>query len=264
MNAAFLITFREGLEAALIVGILFAAMKALGAQKKNFVVWLGVLMGLFLSFVFAWAFATFTTGFEGATEKLYEGILMLVAAGIITHLIFWMRKEGKNITKNLKQKVKTHLDQGSLWMIGALAAIAVAREGIETVIFFQALFVQSGENISILSGILGVVSAVVLACVIFFSTRKVPVGKLFDYLSYFLILIAAGLIAHGVVELQGANIIPTIIKPLYDLSTVLSEKEGLGAFLKAGFGYDADPSLLAVLGYVLYLGVVLGLYRREA
>jgi len=263
MNAAFLITFREGLEAALIVGILFAAMKALGAQKKNFVVWLGVLVGLLLSFIFAWAFATFTTGFQGTIEKLYEGILMLVAAGIITHLIFWMRKEGKNITKNLKQKVKDHLDTGSLWMIGTLAAIAVAREGIETVIFFQALFVQSGEQISIMSGILGVLSAVVLACIIFFSTRNVPIGKLFNYLSYFLILIAAGLVAHGIVELQGADVIPTIVKPLYDLSTILSEKEGLGAFLKAGFGYDANPSLIAVIGYLIYLSSVSFLYLKK-
>lgn len=188
---------------------------------------------------------------------------MLVAAGIITHLIFWMRREGKNITKNLKAQVKTHLDAGSLWMIGALATIAVAREGIETVIFFQALLVQSGESISILSGLLGVTSAILLAGVIFFSTRKIPVGKLFNYLSYFLILIAAGLIAHGIVELQGADIIPTLVKPLYDLSTVFSEKEGLGALLKAGFGYDANPSLLAVLGYGLYLGVALSLYRKD-
>ncbi len=263
MNAAFLITFREGLEAALIVGILFAAMRALGAQKQNFVVWAGVVMGLLLSFLFAWAFATFTSGFEGTSEKLYEGILMLVACGIITHLIFWMRKEGKNIARRLKEQVKTHVDKGSLWMIGALATIAVAREGIETVIFFQALFVQSGEQVSIMSGLLGVASAVLLACVIFFSTRKVPVGKLFEWLSYFLILIAAGLLAHGIVELQAAGWLPTIIKPLYDLSAILSEKEGLGAFLKAGFGYDANPSLIAVVGYVLYLGIVGRMYLKK-
>ena len=263
MNAAFLITFREGLEAALIVGILFAAMKALGAQKKNFVVWLGVLVGLVLSVLFAWGFAVFTSGFTGATEKLYEGFLMLAAAGIITHLIFWMRQEGKNISKKLNAQVKEHLSTGSLWMIGSLAAIAVAREGIETVIFFQALFVQSEQSISILSGLLGVSSAVVLACVIFFSTRKVPVAKLFHYLACVLILIAAGLIAHGIVELQGAGVIPVFIKPLFDLSAVLPETTGIGSFLKAGFGYDANPSLLAVIGYVLYLGTVFGFYLKK-
>ena len=263
MNAAFFITFREGLEAALIVGILFAAMKALGAQKKNFVIWIGALVGLLLSLFFAWGFAVFTSGFTGTTEKVYEGILMFLAAGIITHLIFWMRREGKLITARLNKKVKDHLTTGSLWAIGCLAAIAVAREGIEMVIFFQALFVQSEQSISILSGLVGVLSAVALACLIFFSTRKVPVAKLFNVLAWVLIVIAGGLIAHGIVELQGANMIPTFVKPLFDLSAILSENAGLGSILKAGFGYDANPSLLAVIGYVLYLIVVGSRYAKK-
>lgn len=263
MNAAFLITFREGLEAALIIGILFAAMRALGAQQKNIVIWAGVFLGLVLSLLFAWAFNILAGGFEGTSEKLYEGVLMLAAAGIITHLIFWMRREGKNIHKKLNAKVKDHLDKGSLWMIGALATIAVAREGIETVIFFQALFVQSDETLSVLSALLGVGTAILLACVIFFSTRKVPVAKLFQILSYVLILIAGGLVAHGIVELQGADVLPTFIKPLYDLSAIFPEGTGLGAVLKAGFGYDANPSLLAVIGYILYLGVVGKLYLKK-
>ena len=101
-----------------------------------------------------------------------------------------------------------------------------------------------------------------LACVIFFSTKKVPVKKLFSYMSYFLILIAAGLFGHAIVEFQGADVIPTFIKPIYDLSAILSEKEGLGAFLKAAFGYDANPSLLAVLGYWLYLSLVYLGFRK--
>ena len=256
MNAAFLITFREGLEAALIVGILFAALRAFKAQQKSFVVWLGVLVGIMLSFLFAWGFAAFTAGFEGKTEKLYEGVLMLVAAGLITHLVFWMRREGKRITKKIHQKVKENLVTGSLWGIGLLAALSVAREGIEIVIFFQALLIQSEESVSIVSGVLGILAAVFLAGIIFFSTQKVPVAKLFQGLSCFLVFIAAGLIAHGVVELQGAQVFPTFIKPLYDLAPLLSEKEGIGGFLKAGFGYDANPSLLAVGGYWLYLVLV--------
>ena len=263
MNAAFLITFREGLEAALIVGILFAAMRALGAQKQNFVVWLGVLAGVFASFAFAWFFAVFTGGFEGKSEKLYEGILMFAAGFIITHLIFWMKAQGRNIAKKMNQRVKESLKTGSLWTIGLLAAIAVAREGIETVIFFQALFVQSEESISIVSALLGVGSAIVLACMIFLSTLKVPIGKLFDAMSYFLILIAGGLIAHGVVELQGAEVIPTLVKPFYDISSILSEKEGMGAFLKAAFGYDANPSLIAVAIYWVYLFTVSFYYFKK-
>lgn len=264
MNAAFLITFREGLEAALIVGILFTAMRALGAQKKSFVLWIGVALGLLLSLVFAWAFATFTAGFQGASEKIYEGLLMFAAGFIITHLIFWMKAQGRDIAKKLKQQVSDNLKAGTCWMIGLLATIAVAREGIETVIFFQALMVQSDTTVSILSGVMGVSLAIVLAVIIFVSTRKVPVGKLFHYLSCVLILIAGGLVAHGVVELQGAGWLPVVQKPIYDLSGILSEKEGLGAILKAGFGYDANPSLIAVVVYWIYLGVVGRMYFRQS
>jgi len=102
-----------------------------------------------------------------------------------------------------------------------------------------------------------------LAIVIFYTTKKVPINEFFRYTSYFLILISAGLLAHGVVELQAAEWIPTYIKPLYDLSAILPEATGLGSFLKAGFGYDANPSLIAVVTYVLYLGVFGAILRRR-
>ncbi len=263
MTAAYLITFREGLEAALIVGILLACLRALGAKDKQWYVWGGAGVGIALSLIFAWVFSTVIGGFEGKVEKIYEGVLMLGAAGLITHLVLWMRHKGKEIEAHLNKKVEQSLKQGALWTVAIVAMLSVVREGEETVIFFQALLAQAEGDVSIVAAVLGVVSAIALAVAIFWGTKKVPVGAFFQYTAYFLLLIAAGLVAHGIVELQGAGWLPTYIKPLYDLSAVLPEGAGLGAFLKAGFGYDANPSLIAVIGYILYVGVMGWMLRKK-
>jgi len=263
MTAAYLITFREGLEAALIVGILLSCLRALGMSRQQWYVWGGVLAGLMLSLIFAWVFSAVIGGFEGSTEKIYEGVLMLGAAGLITHLVFWMQQRGKQIQQELNKKVEQSVKAGTLWTVALIAMFSVVREGVEVVIFFQALLAQAEGNVSILSAVFGGVSAVMLAVAIFWSTRKVPIAQIFTYSAYFLVLIAAGLLAHGIVELQGADWLPTFVKPLYDLSAILSEKEGIGALLKAGFGYDANPSLLAVVGYTIFLGsMVKALWKR--
>lgn len=264
MTAAYLITFREGLEAALIIGILLSCLRALKMNRQQIYVWAGAFVGLVLSVLFAWMFTSVMGGFEGTVEKLYEGILMLGAAGLITHLVFWMQNRGRDIQKNLNRKVKESVAQGTLWMVSLVAMMSVVREGVEVVIFFQALVTQAEGGVPIISGGLGLLSAVLLAVLIFWTTKNVPVRAFFQYTAYFLVLIAAGLLGHGIVELQGADWLPTFVKPVYDLSTVLSEKEGLGALLKAGFGYDANPSLLAVLGYIGYLMAIGSLLLRKS
>jgi high-affinity iron transporter len=256
MTAAYLITFREGLEAALIVGILLSCARVFKTRKVQAYVWGGVLMGLILSLIFAYVFSHIIGGFEGTVEKVYEGVLMLGAAALITHLVVWMRHRGKGLEDSLNKKIVQSVEAGTLWMIAFIAMMSVVREGVETVIFFQALMAQAGGDAPILSGVLGVLSAVLLAVIIFYTTKKVPVKSFFQYTAYFLALIAAGLLGHGIVELQGAHWLPTVVKPLYDISSVLPESEGVGALLKAGFGYDANPSLLAVLGYLIYLALM--------
>ncbi|NCP67768.1 hypothetical protein GW777_05935 [Candidatus Peregrinibacteria bacterium] len=256
MTAAYLITFREGLEAALIVGILLSCAQVLQAKRAQVYIWGGVIAGMLLSLIFAFVFSQIIGGFEGTVEKIYEGLLMLGAAALITHLIIWMRHRGREIQDSLNKKIEQSLQAGTLWTIAFIAMMSVVREGVETVIFFQALMAQAGGDAPIISGLLGVLSAVLLAIVIFYTTKKVPVKSFFQYTAYFLVLIAAGLLAHGIVELQGADWLPTFVKPLYDISVVLPESEGVGALLKAGFGYDANPSLLAFMGYLLYIGLM--------
>lgn len=253
MAPTFLITFRESLEAAVIVGILLAVLRTLGQSKQSIFIWSGVGAGVILSLVFAWAFNILFGGFEGVAEEVYEGALMFFAAALITHLLFWMNQHSRTIRKTLEKKVTDILERKELWMLFLLAMFSVLREGVETVIFLQAISLQSDSAFAFWAASLGCLTAIGLAVMIFWSSKSVSPKRFFQATTVFLIFVAAGLIAHGVVEFQGAGLLPTFIKPLFDLSSVLSESEGIGAILKALFGYDANPSLIAVIAYATFL-----------
>lgn len=263
MNA-FFITFRESLEAGVIVGILFATLRYFQSSKKGMYLWAGVAAGIACSFLFAAIFTMFLGGFEGKAEKLYEGILMIGAAGLITHMVFWMKAQGRQMSQNFKQKIDLILQKKTLIMLSSLSFFAVVREGIETVIFLNALQVQSGQSLPYVGASIGIILAVALSYAIYKSSQKMSAVRFFKISSFFLIAIAAGLLAHGIVELQGAGLLPIIQKPLYDLSALLPESDGLGLYLKTLFGYDANPSLIAVMTYILFLGIVGRLYGKKA
>lgn len=260
---AFLITFRESLEAGVLVGILFSLLAAVGDKKHFSVVWLGVFLGVLLSVLFAFVFTHFLGGFEGKIEKIYEGILMIAASGLITHMVFWMKKNAKTLKKHVQKKVEKVVQGGAVFSLFLIAFFSVVREGVETVIFFQAIDTQSEQGISILGAVLGVLCAVILSFFLYFSSKKIPLKTFFTASGYLLLIIAAGLFAHGIVEFQGAGWLPTFIKPLFNLSSFLSEKEGIGSFLKAMFGYDANPSLIEIIGYILFLVITLLVFRRR-
>ena len=257
---AFLITFRESLEAGVIVGMLFAILHLFEKRKKDIYLWAGVGAGIISSLLFAWFFHAFLGGFEGKNEKIYEGILMFVACGLITHMVFWMREKGKCLKRDVADKIHGILKKKTLWMLAVLSFCAVIREGIETVIFLNAIEAQGDGAISLLWGIFGIVAAVALSYGIYFSSHKLNPKRFFQVSGMLLLVIAAGLLAHGIVEFQGAGWFPIIKKPVYDLSFVFSEKEGLGLYLKALFGYDANPSIIAVVGYWLFITIVGWMY----
>jgi high-affinity iron transporter len=136
----------------------------------------------------------------------------------------------------------------------------VIREGVETVIFLNAINYASGINF--LGGTLGIIAAIIVGYLFFISTKKINLKRLFNISSILLILFAAGLVAHGVHEFEEAGIVNGIIAPLFDINHILNEKGVFGSFLKGLFGYNGNPSLLEVIAYVAYLGVIFYLYKR--
>lgn len=252
--AAFIITFRETLEAALIVGLLLSLVniyyQKYGKWHTYIVSW--VITGIVLSFLFAFWFYYFFWGFEWKVEKLYEWILMIVAFAMITHLLVWTNRNAKKIQESMKSKVSKALEKSELWVLFVIATLTVSREWVETVIFMNALDIGV-EPQNVVFWLLGILGALFLSCVMFFGLKKINISKVFAISNTLLLFIAAWLLAHGIVEFQGAWVLPTYIKPLFDISSYLSESEWIWSFFKAMFWYDANPSLLAVIAYTSFL-----------
>ncbi|MBI2652123.1 FTR1 family protein [Candidatus Woesearchaeota archaeon] len=263
MLESFLVTSRETLEASLVVGIVLAYLNRTNNQNYRKTVYYGIIFGILASILSAFIFTVFAGGFEGSGEQIFEGITMLFGAFLLTTMILWMMKQ-RHIAKEIEGKVEKHLasSQPLFSHIGIfmLIFIAIIREGVETVIFLNAINYASGINF--IGGTLGIIAAIILGYLFFISTKKINLKKLFNISSILLILFAAGLVAHGVHEFEEAKLVSGIITPLFDINNILNEKGLVGSFLKGLFGYNGNPSLLEVIAYASYLGLIFYFYKR--
>lgn len=261
MISSFIITFRETLEAALIVGIILAYLIKTKKEKYNNVVYLGIVSAIVASIVGAFLFNSLAGGFTGRAEELFEGIAMLFAAFLITFMILWMLKQ-KHIVLELHQKVNKEIKEQHKVGLFFLVFISVLREGIETVIFLSAAnYVSTVEN-SLVGAFLGIIAAVILGYAMFVGSKKINIKSFFNVTSFILILFAAGLVAHGIHEFQEAKVVPTYIEHVWDINPpvnadgsypTLHEKGTIGSIGKGLLGYNGNPSLIEVLSYLGYL-----------
>jgi high-affinity iron transporter len=256
MFASFLITLREGLEAALIVGIVLSVLRKLGQSDRSRPVWLGVAVAMLVSIVAGLTVNVLGVAFEGRGEAIFEGVAMLLAAGVLTWMIFWMQRQGRQVQAELEIDVRRAVSTGSAWALFSLAFVAVVREGIETVLFLTAAAFSMTSTQTLFGGALGLIVAVILGWLIFAAGKRLDVRAFFRVTSVFLILFAAGLFAHGIHELQEAALLPTFVEHLWDTNPILDENGTVGAFLKALFGYNGNPSLLEVGGYIVFFAVI--------
>ena len=263
MLESFLVTSRETLEASLVVGIVLAYLNKTNNQNYRKTVYYGIVFGILASILAAFIFTIFAGGFEGKAEEIFEGATMFIGAFLLTTMILWMMQQ-RHIAKEIEVKVESHLmnSQPLFSHIGIfmLIFVAIIREGVETVIFLNAINYASGINF--LGGTLGIISAIIVGYVFFVSTKKINLKKLFNISSILLVLFAAGLVAHGVHEFEEAGLVSGIIAPLFDINHILNEKGIVGSFLKGLFGYNGNPSLLEVIAYTSYLGIIFYLYKR--
>ena len=262
--SSFLITSRETLEAALVVGVVMAYLTKTNNNQYKKTVYYGIAFGVILSILAAVAFTLLSGGFEGRAEEIFEGFTMLFAAVLLTTMILWMMRQ-RNIAKTIENRVASHIakaEYNSTYANGlfALIMVAVLREGVETVIFFGALNYSSG--ISFFGATLGIITAIGIGYLFFVGSRKINLRKFFTISSILLILISAGLVAHGIHELQEAALIPLAAGQVWDTNSILNENGVFGSFLKGLFGYNGNPSLLEVLFYFAYLGIIFYIYHR--
>jgi len=258
MLSSLLITLREGLEAALIVGITLAYLARTNNRQGFKPVWLGTGLAVLVSLI-AGIVIYFSAGeLEGRAEAIFEGIAMLVAAGVLTWMILWMRKQAINIKGHLEAQIKSALQSGSDLGLITLAFVAVVREGIETVLFlFGATGVAESLPLSIAGGLIGLAAAILIGYTIYKGTSRLNLSTFFKVTSLLLILFAAGLLAHGMHEFHEAEVVPPVIEHVWDINSILSEQSTFGRFLSALFGYNANPSLIEVITYFSYLAITL-------
>ncbi|MCD6020578.1 MAG: iron transporter [Actinomycetia bacterium] len=268
MGASFVIALREGIEAALIVSIVLAYLKQLGASDRARLVWWGTALAVALSAAVGTGIFIAGAEFEGTAEQVFEGLVTLAAVGVLTWMIFWMRRQGARIKSELQEKVDTALVAGGLALAG-LAFFAVLREGIETALFlFAAAKGTAVEGTAvapatqITGAVLGLALAVVLGVLLYRGGIRMNLRSFFRVTGLILIVVAAGLFAYSLHELQEAGWLPVLEAHAFDLSTSLPDDAGVGAILRGLVGYNADPTWLEVVGWAAYLLVVGGLFLR--
>jgi len=254
---SYLLSLREGIEAALIIGILLGALRQTHRPEFIPAVWFGTLSAALLSILAAVMLTMFGLEMKDPGEAIFEGFTMIIAAGLLTWMIFWMSRQARFMKANLEADVH-RASQGGKRAIFFVAFVAILREGIELALFLTAsVFATSNALQTTLGAILGLGTAILLGWSIFAATVHLDLRRFFQVTGFMLVLFAAGLIAHGVHEFTEVGWISSIIKNVWDLTSIVSAESTLGQLLGALFGYNPAPSLSEMIAYITYLASVI-------
>jgi len=264
MLAQFILTLREGLEAALIVAIVAAYLRKIGKNDLTKYLWLGSGLAVWASVVLSLVFWTLYGFAESFAGLWFEAFAMFTATAVLTYMIFWMAKNARKIRGELQERVDVAISSGQLLGISAVAFTSVLREGVETILFLSAAAAISFTETAI-GAVLGLLVAAVVAVFLMRGTVRLDWRKFFLYTSVLLLLFASGITMHGTQALQELGILPPIIEHVYDVSAVLPEGGPLGSVLHVFIGFHDAPSLLILLVQVAYLAIfgfyIIRMYR---
>jgi high-affinity iron transporter len=268
LTSGLLTGLREGVEAALIVSIVLAYLAKTGNRRHFGRIWLGAGAAIAVSIVVGIALFVTIGGFEPPYEQIFEGILMLVAAAVVTWMLFWMRRQAASVKGELQAAVDRALTEGTVWGLVLLAFTAVIREGIETSLFLvgQANSADTAAPSVLVGALIGIVIAVLLGVGFYHGSRRINLGSFFKWTGVGLVFIAAGLLSKAVHEFIEVGVIGFGTQTAFDLSAILPHEEAsanlLGQFLRALFGYTATPEVTTLVVHVAYVVIVLVLYLR--
>lgn len=264
MLGNFLIGLREGLEASLIVSILIAYLVKTGRRHLLPKVWAGVAVAVAVSLGFG-AILTFgPKGLTFAAQEFIGGSLSILAVGLVTWMIFWMATAARTLAADLRRQVDA---AGASWSIPLIAALAVGREGLETALFIWAATSAAGAEGTPTSGpligaLFGLVVAVGLGYAMYAGAVRINLSRFFAVTGGFLIVIAAGVLAYGVHDLQEAGFLPGLNNLAYDVSATIPPSGVLGTLLKGIFNFSAAATVLEVVVWVSYVTIVGTLFVR--
>jgi high-affinity iron transporter len=257
---------REGVEAALIVSIVITYLVRTGRGEQIGRVWVGTGLAAVLSLVVGVVIFNTVGAFEEPWEQIFEGTTLLIAAGVVTWMLFWMRRQARSVKGELQAAVERAIAAGSSWGLAILAFTAVIREGLETSIFLvgQATSDRAEAAWIVIGAVAGLGIAVLIGYGFYRGSHRLNLASFFRWTGIALVFIAAGLLSHGIGEFVeiGALGSGPWTAPAFDISALLSDESGVGSFLRAIFGYSATPAVVTLVAHVVYLVSVLALYLR--
>lgn len=249
-----IVGLREGIEAALVVGIVLAYLTKIGQRPLRRYVYFGTLLAVVASVLAAGIWAVVWGTFSGTGEELFEGVAALLAVVVLTSMILWMMNAAKNIRKHVEQRIDILVDRRHVMGLASLAFIAVFREGVETVLFMSGL-TGTVTPADVLAGVgIGLLVAAFIGFGLFAASWKINLRRFFQATGLLLIVIAAGLFAFGVHEFQEAGVLPWMGGEVYNLQGVFPDDPSnpTGYILRGLVGYNDNPTQLEVVAYLSY------------
>ena len=253
---------REGIEAALIVGIIASYLQQTGRGQWMPAVWIGVFLAAALALLVGGGLELVSAEFPQKQQELFEAVIGFVAVAILSSMVFWMRKVARSIKHSLHESLE-HALAGSKHQVIALIAMvffAVAREGLETVFFLLAVFQQSEGPSAPVGALLGLLLAVAIGFAIYSGSMRLNLSLFFRWTGLFILVVAAGILANSVMALHEAGVWNHLQDVVFDTSASLPMDGPVGSVLAGMFGYQDAPTVSTLGAYVLYLAVTLVLF----
>ncbi|AOJ86293.1 FTR1 family iron permease [Burkholderia sp. MSMB0856] len=269
MGQILFIVWRESVEALLVVGILYAWLKNGDDDARRGLpfLWTGVAVGLLMAIGLGAALVGFTEVLSGDAQDYFQTAMVLIACVLIVQMVLWMRRHGRTLKRDMEQSLQQSTRDSNWWGVAVLVALAIAREGSETVIFLYGLgFGQSGHVDA--SQMLAVVIGLGLAFFTFYLLQLG--GKYFSWRHFFrvtevmLLFLGAGLFQTGVDKLIDKEILPLGISQVWDTSSILDDSGTFGSLVATLTGYRAHPALTNLIAYAVYWAVVWLLMKRAS
>lgn len=264
MFSNFLIGLREGLEAALVVGILVAYMVRTGNRDRLAPIWTGVLIAVVASFGVG-ALLTYTShslSFEA--KEAFGGFMSIVAVGFVTWMIFWMRRQARFLKGELHDKLDAAI-AGGVVALAVMAFVAVGREGLETAVFVWSAVSAAGSGTGpVVGALLGLLTATVIGFLLYKGSVRINLATFFTFTGAALVVVAGGVLAYGFHDLQEASILPGLHSLAFDVSAAIPPSSWYATLLKGVFNFNPVTTWLQLTAYVAYVVPTLLLFFRPA
>lgn len=264
MTNAFFVVWRESLEAFLIVGILYAWLQANehGARGRRALA-AGIGAGIALALALGWALVAVQDELVGEALDAFQTGMLLVAAALITQMVLWMRRHGRQLRAQLHAELSAASARSGLAGVAVVAALAIAREGAETAIFLYGLAQEGGLGTLLAGAVAGFVAAALTAALAAGGLRRLPLAPLLRLSSLLLLVLASALLVAAGDRLIGAGWLPTLVDPVWDSSRLIDDGSDAGKLFADFSGYRARPALSLLLIQLAYWSAVAVGWRRS-